>query len=236
MQLDRTFDLELAFLNFVFERMLADKVHKDLLASLPSESVVLTVRQACDRVAALRLAPQFVAAGPTCSNLFRSVLVRSEMFYNKDIAAEESSSNIGKLVFRSAGTKKVFGKEAIKYAIAELEARMADPHDSITLDALRPLRTFDWLLTDPQRAAVSRWIGEICARVESGGQSVGSWSAAASSAALVLAIGPHVASGSSALAHPLSKTKAQVKKDQKQADTSANMLKLFSGKRAAQSS
>lgn len=162
------------------------------------------------------------------NDFYRMVVKRSEHFCVVDAPSPPPAAAAALALTKSPQPKRLTGRLALNH----MYQRIAGPDGStancltMTLETLRPFKTFAWLLDDSQREEVQKWIAQVCLNAEGGDQT-----GASSSICDALAL-PNTAlrSSSSAASTDAPRTKAAQKVEQKKnADIQANMLKFFQG-------
>ena len=94
-----------------------------------------------------------------------SKIITFDAFYKKCVQQMENFLFVDQHIpdgpFTETGrSRRIFGREALEYEFAAVSRKMkcSDSSSEVYLADIRQLRTFDWILTDNQRAQREKWM------------------------------------------------------------------------------
>lgn len=172
-QLDRTFEVELAFLNSQLEKQLCTKVHDMVLDCFTTGEKIVTIAQAIQSMHKVKVSAQVCAGGAavegevdgviallgnlstglspkdkdiaSMTEFYKLVWKRSENFFTVPVAGLAEGVVLGNL-------KGLKGAEVVLAYFSLLEARIASEEGSknVSLESVQPLRNYHWVLSAAQ--------------------------------------------------------------------------------------
>ena len=155
------------------------------------------------------------------SEWYKLILKRCEYFHSGDFTIQEP----GKLPF----VKMLRGPEAIRRTFVETSQKILDNAAQVTLESLRPLRTFSWVLSSAEMTTLRSWVSIVLSRVARGNKAVTDDNVSASDGVAIINPlgGVYHVGGSSGSATSASSTKAVKKKNDSGLEQKAMVMKFF---------
>ena len=177
--IDRSFKLELEYLNSALDTDLVETVQKQILAKLPSTRSVVTMQQAADNLAVLRSSQigemcsrycqaKIEAVRDLVTNMARGVPPDSKLcedigFFSTVLQrlACFQRATVHEKVGDGMKTVELVGKRALDAAFGTMRAKMKEDSSKVTLVELENFQSFKWLLNDTEKKELAEWVQDV---------------------------------------------------------------------------
>jgi hypothetical protein len=250
--LDRSFCLELSFLNETAEVMAKDQLHHAVLDALPSDIVKKTHKESLLALHKIKMSDLAYVTGTSVTAELEGVIsMVASLEEGVGLTAKEIS-NFGpfyksvvarlphfyRMAPKADGTDRrdLTGRAAIREFLVDVRLQLTDL-DSLPLKVLQPLRTYAWVLEGQEIAEVNTWIQNalrahacciskfVALKNGGGDDALAAGSSSASSSSTLATVGPLTAANKNA-------KKLEVVVKTKSGAVKSDLMKFFVGKAA----